>query len=49
MQKFRCKLAVSAIGFIVAVTLSKTMRITHTWIKRGHEWKIIGGMSMLEQ
>lgn len=26
----------------------RTLRITHTWIKDGTDWKIIGGMSMPE-
>lgn len=25
-----------------------TIRITHTWLKTGNDWKIIGGMSALE-
>jgi len=25
-----------------------TLRITHTWLKDGKDWRIIGGMSMLE-
>lgn len=25
-----------------------TLRITHTWIKTGNDWQIVGGMSMLE-
>jgi hypothetical protein len=27
---------------------SHTARVTHTWLKEGNEWRIIGGMSMLE-
>jgi ketosteroid isomerase-like protein len=27
---------------------SRTLRVTHTWIRKGNDWKIIGGMSMLE-
>ena len=27
---------------------SRTVRITHTWIKDGKDWRIIGGMSMPE-
>jgi ketosteroid isomerase-like protein len=26
-----------------------TIRITHTWLKTGEDWRIIGGMSMPEQ
>jgi hypothetical protein len=25
-----------------------TIRVTHTWLRDGQDWKIIGGMSMLE-
>jgi hypothetical protein len=25
-----------------------TLRITHTWVKNGKDWQIVGGMSMLE-
>jgi hypothetical protein len=25
-----------------------TLRITHTWIKTGNRWQIVGGMSMPE-
>ena len=26
----------------------RTLRITHTWLKDGKDWRIIGGMSMPE-
>ena len=25
------------------------VRITHAWLKTGNDWRIIGGMSMLDQ
>jgi ketosteroid isomerase-like protein len=28
--------------------VERTVRITHTWIKTGNKWEIIGGMSMAE-
>jgi len=27
---------------------ARTLRITHTWLKDGKDWRIIGGMSMVE-
>jgi ketosteroid isomerase-like protein len=27
---------------------AQTLRITHTWLKNGNDWRIIGGMSMPE-
>jgi ketosteroid isomerase-like protein len=26
----------------------RTVRVTHTWLKTGNDWKIIGGMSAVE-